>query len=54
MQRARYPRYNVTPAYTSTDPYKPGWVDPLAITLAVAGLGFGVILVAQAASRHRA
>jgi hypothetical protein len=46
--------YDVTPASTSTDTYKPGWVDPIAITLAVAGVGFGVILVAQAATRRRA
>jgi hypothetical protein len=41
-----------TPAISSED--RPGWVDPVAITLAVAGVGFGLILVAQAATRHRA
>jgi hypothetical protein len=43
----------MTAAFTSTDTYKPGWVDPIAITLAVAGVGFGVILVAQAARSDR-
>jgi hypothetical protein len=44
----------IVAAYTTQNTYKPGWVDRLAITLAVAGVGFGVILFAQAASRHRA
>jgi hypothetical protein len=29
-------------------------VDPVAITLAIVSVGFGLILVAQAASRRRA
>jgi hypothetical protein len=44
----------IAPAYTTENTYKPGWVDPVAITLAVAGVGFGLILVAQAARRRRA
>ena len=31
---------------------RPGWVDPVALTLAVAGVGFGLILVAQASTRR--
>jgi hypothetical protein len=41
-------RYFVTSGYD----YCPGWVDPIAIVLAVAGVGFGLILVTQAASRR--
>jgi hypothetical protein len=33
---------------------RPGWVDPVAIVLAVSGVGFGLILVVQAATRRRA
>jgi len=29
--------------------YRPGWVDPIAITLAVAGIGCGLLLLAQSA-----
>jgi hypothetical protein len=39
-----------TPAISAED--RPGWVDPVAIMLAVAGVGFGLILIAQAASRR--
>jgi hypothetical protein len=44
----------IVAAYTTENTYKPGWVDPIAIMLAVAGVGFGLILVAKAASRRRA
>jgi hypothetical protein len=44
----------IAAAFTTENTYKPGWVDPLAIVLAVAGVGFGLILIVQAATRRGA
>ena len=35
-------------AITSYSEVRPGWVDPLALALAIAGIGCGVVLIAQA------
>ena len=45
--------YHFIPASTSTESYKPDWVDPIAIVIAVAGVACGVVLVTQGAMRRR-